>query len=500
MRPSIAKKIPLIQPKALLSDLIELRSAVLAEGKQQMDKWQLDIREDRQNFQCSATNLASYLALRQRDLRDLQATLRSWGLSSLGRIEAQVLQNLDAVIVTLTQLCGEHPDKYVSRQHLESFLQGQRFLEQETELVFGKTPLNRRVRMMVTLAKETANDQELVRQMVTSGMNIARINCAHDTSEDWLKMVVNVRRAEQKTGMPCKVSMDLGGPKSRTGKVVIPSGKRIKVGCIILLTTATPKYSKKYPFQVQCLLPEAIIQVHAGAQVWFDDGKIGTVVNERVSKGLILMVTQTSDGGENLKSDKGINFPDTALTLDALTEKDLRDLDFIVKYADIINYSFVQTSDDICAIQREIAARNPQRDIALIIKIETAKAIENLPDLIVAAGSRQPLGVMIARGDLAVEIGFERMAEMQEEILWICEAAHVPVIWATQVLETLAKTGRPTRAEMTDAAMAERAECVMLNKGKYIIEAMRILDSVLVRMQSHQSKKSAQLRALRSWL
>jgi pyruvate kinase len=187
------------------------------------------------------------------------------------------------------------------------------------------------------------------------------------------------------------------------------------------------------------------------------------------------------------------------LTLDALTPKDIQDLDFIVKYADIINYSFVQTPDDIRLIQREIKARQPQRPVALVAKIETAKAVENLPELIVAAGSQQPFGVMIARGDLAVEIGFERMAEMQEEMLWVCEAAHVPVIWATQVLETLAKTGRPTRAEMTDAAMAERAECVMLNKGKYILEAMKILDSVLVRMQAHQSKKVAQLRALRSW-
>jgi pyruvate kinase len=106
---------------------------------------------------------------------------------------------------------------------------------------------------------------------------------------------------------------------------------------------------------------------------------------------------------------------------------------------------------------------------------------------------------MIARGDLAVEIGYQRLAEMQEQILWLCEAAHVPVIWATQVLENLVKKGRPSRAEMTDAAMAERAECVMLNKGPYIREAVHILDDVLQRMAAHQSKKTPQLRALKSW-
>ena len=116
------------------------------------------------------------------------------------------------------------------------------------------------------------------------------------------------------------------------------------------------------------------------------------------------------------------------------------------------------------------------------------------------AAMRTPCcGVMIARGDLAVECGFERLAEVQEEILWICEAAHVPVIWATQVLETLAKKGMPSRAEITDAAMGERAECVMLNKGPHITEAMRTLHDILRRMQAHQSKKRPLLRALRAW-
>ena len=105
-------------------------------------------------------------------------------------------------------------------------------------------------------------------------------------------------------------------------------------------------------------------------------------------------------------------------------------------------------------------------------------------------------GVMIARGDLAVECGFERMAEVQEEILWICEAAHTPVIWATQVLESLAKTGMPSRAEVTDAAMSERAECVMLNKGPFIREAVGTLDDILRRMEAHQTKKRAMLRPL----
>ena len=124
------------------------------------------------------------------------------------------------------------------------------------------------------------------------------------------------------------------------------------------------------------------------------------------------------------------------------------------------------------------------------------RAFENLPELVLAAMASPSLGIMIARGDLAVECGYERLAEVQEEILWLAEAAHVPVIWATQVLETLAKTGQPSRAEITDAAMGERAECVMLNKGAHIVEAIHALDDILSRMQAHQHKKRSMLRKL----
>jgi pyruvate kinase len=133
----------------------------------------------------------------------------------------------------------------------------------------------------------------------------------------------------------------------------------------------------------------------------------------------------------------------------------------------------------------------------VILKIETRAGFERLPELLLAAMRNARFGVMIARGDLAVECGFQRLAEVQEEILWLCEAAHVPVVWATQVLETLARTGRPTRAEVTDAAMSERAECVMLNKGPFIAEAVTLLDDILRRMSAHQDKKSAMLRPLR---
>ena len=155
----------------------------------------------------------------------------------------------------------------------------------------------------------------------------------------------------------------------------------------------------------------------------------------------------------------------------------------------------VAPAADVYELQAQLAQLGG-RELAIILKIETRRAFDNLPALLFAAMSSPSAGVMIARGDLAVECGYERLAEVQEEILWMAEASHMPVIWATQVLESLAKNGIPSRAEITDAAMGERAECVMLNKGPFILDAVRALDNILRRMQKHQHKKSAMLREL----
>jgi len=196
-----------------------------------------------------------------------------------------------------------------------------------------------------------------------------------------------------------------------------------------------------------------------------------------------------------VRSDKGINLPDTELPLPALTDKDLADLDFICAHADVVGFSFVRKLDDIDVLRHELTVRG-KAGLPIVLKIETATAVKNLPDLLLGTMGQHALGVMIARGDLAVELGSVRMAEIQEEILWICEAAHVPVIWATQVLDTLARKGVIARAEITDAAMSVRAECVMMNKGAYISDAVTVLNNILTRMDAHQYKKVSRLRRL----
>ncbi|MGZ5538532.1 MAG: pyruvate kinase, partial [Chthoniobacterales bacterium] len=272
---------------------------------------------------------------------------------------------------------------------------------------------------------------------------------------------------------------------------------------LVLTCAATPGHPAVYnqkgqvvlPARIACTLPQVLADLHPREPIWFDDGKIGGVIESVTADEVKVRITVARPEGEKLGPDKGINLPKSKIRLPALTDKDIADLSFVVKHADIVGLSFVRRAEDVAALQAELA-RLGASDMGVILKIETQTAFEHLPAILLQAMKGRHVGVMIARGDLAVECGWERLAEAQEEILWVCEAAHVPVIWATQVLESLAKKGAPSRAEITDAAMGERAECVMLNKGPHLVQAVRVLDNILSRMEAHQSKKTARLRRL----
>jgi pyruvate kinase len=537
-------------------------------------------------------------------------------VSSLGRAESHVLANLDKVLGILHRLSGQAWRPH-SKEEPVGIQSSRRLVERHTADLLGEPPPGRSVRIMVTLPSEAAGDFDLVQRLVASGMDIARINCAHDGPDEWKAMAAHVHRAAKVANRPVKILMDLGGPKLRTGPVAPGAAvlklkplrdevgrvraparvglrsagatmpiagapvhfgvdlkwlRHLTAGDQIDLTDArgadrslvvvhldengalaecaqtaylVPETRLKrrrkgsgtrttHPVNlprtegelhlergstlhltrngigqhgqkrlrpaptIACTLPEVIEQVGVGERIWFDDGRIGGVIRRIVHDTVEVEITQARDKGEKLGGDKGINLPDSELKLPALSAKDIEDLTAVAKLADLVGLSFAQGARDVDALRAhllEIGAAH----LGIVLKIETRRGFENLPELLFSAMAGAAAGVMIARGDLAVECGYERLAEVQEEILWAAEAAHMPVIWATQVLETLAKTGLPSRAEITDAAMGERAECVMLNKGPHITEAMRTLDDILQRMQAHQSKKRPLLRALKAW-
>ena len=443
-------------------------------------------------------NLAHYLALRHHDLRPLQRVLMRHGLSSLGRLESRVLPTLDAVLVAISALAGR--ESPVPSPSSVQFFAGEAQLEHATDLMFGMQPVLRRSRIMVTLETKAAEDPGFVRDLAQRGMDIARINCAHDNPDVWRAMAKNVEAAAKAVDRKIGVLMDIAGPKIRTEKVVTAE-KKAKVGDLIRLVTASePACDNNVKFCASVSLPQMVTRLKVGDRVLYDDGKLQTVVVSLGDGEALVRVDRAKAGGAKLKPEKGVNLPDTALGLSPLTDKDSHDLLSVIECADMIGYSFVSRPEDLDLLDEKLmveANRNP--GIGVVAKIERPEAVKNLPGLIARAAGRRDFAVMIARGDLAAEIGFERLAEMQEEILWICEAACVPVIWATQVLENLVKTGVPSRGEMTDAAMGARAECVMLNKGVAIADGVTTLDTILRRMDQHVFKKTPELRALKSW-
>ncbi|MGK7221469.1 pyruvate kinase [Kocuria flava] len=570
-----------------------------------------DLERVNPRHRASALNLVDYVAVRSQDVRELQAELRALGLSSLGRMEAGVLEHLRAVVTTLQVLAGR-TDEDLSLPEAPDGTgdEGHDVLVRNTEALLGPGGPGRSTRIMVTLPSEAAGDPALVRDMVAAGMDVARVNCAHDGPAQWAAMIDHVRSAGRELGRDVRVAMDLAGPKLRTGPfepgpqverikpvrdasgrvvaparlwlgdpdpavdddapavpladpawaaarvpgerlrlkdargsgrtlrvleatgpgllvecaktvyfatglaVTAPDGTRARLGelpaveqsvrvrtgdTVVLTRDLTPAPAPaEGPYRIGCSLPEVFADARPGQPVWIDDGRIRCRIRTVDPDEIELEVLQAGPGGAKLKAEKGINLPQTQLRLEALTDEDRAHLPFVAEHADVVSMSFARSRHDVAALLEELGAIG-RHDLDVTLKIETVGGFEALPLMLLEAMRWEDVGVMIARGDLAVEAGFERMAEVQEEILWLCEAGHVPVVWATQVLESLAKKGLPSRAEVTDAAMGQRAECVMLNKGPFVVDAIEALDDILVRMEGHARKKSDLLRRLEAW-
>ncbi len=482
----------------LLSALRDLRQSIAAEAAKRIERWKGDI--ELASFTASAANLAHYLAFRHHDLRDLQLDLMRHGLSSLGRLESRVLITLQTVEDAMAALLSGTNAALGWPPSGEQFFSGEARLQSNTHTLLGGTADHSGGRILVTLSGEAAQDPGYLLEIARRGADVVRINCAHDDADTWAALIENTRKAGDAVDRRIPVLMDIAGPKFRIGDVKRQAGERLLAGDRFRMVADAAGFGSDAMIEAACEPGDILDHLAVGTEVVFDDGKLGGVVEESRKGNVLVRVTQTQRKGFKMKPERGLTFPRADLHLDPLTAVDLADLDFVARHADLIGFSFVQSAEDVTRLQDELAARRPDwQRLGIIAKIETAQAVRNLPDIIVRAAGRQPFGVMIARGDLAVAIGFERLAEMQEEILWLCESAHVPVIWATQVLDEMVKSGLPTRGEMTDAAMAGRAECVMLNKGPNVGEAITTLRGLLRRMMEHQSKKTARLRALRSW-
>lgn len=572
-----------------------------------------------------AENLVDYASLRRHDLRDLQDRLLDVGVSPLVGCEDDVEAALRAARAALAALEGQDPSRFADRKTTaQARSAGDAALAAHAKALLGAPRPGRSGRVMVTLPASAADDPGLVVSLAERGMGLARINCAHDDPTRWEAMIAGVRAAERAVGRRIPISMDLAGPKVRTGPVAlgapvgrarvtrepgggvveparlwitrdgidpappptrgrpplcvrvdprwlagrrpgdvieVPDARRLRrrftvvsvddggvlaegdrnawvrdgtlIDCdfertrvrgipavpqrirvhsgdrILLTVDMEPVDPPRSGAEIRlgCALPAVVEALAVGDRVLFDDGVISAEVVETATPGATdapwarLEVVRCREGGRWLGSEKGINVPGLEMDTPALTEEDRQSLDFASRHADLVALSFVRTRRDVAdAVEAlESAASESGRELGLLLKIETRQAYRALPDLLLEAMRHERIGVMIARGDLAVEMGFESLSEIPRNITLMCQAARVPVVLATQVLESLAKTGIPSRAEISDAGSAQRSECVMLNKGPYVAEAIETLDVIHSRMGRIQRKALPLMRHVDSW-
>jgi pyruvate kinase len=496
-----------------IDEIISSLDLIVKETAAFKKKYSHELAAVHPNYKYSALNLVHYLALRHHDIRDMQKKLGYLGLSRLAKTEAHVMASLNSTRLILNRLRGNLEE--IPGKQAISIKKSTKLMRANTKALFGNKPQGRRTRIMVTLPAEAASDYDLVLRLLQTGMNVARINCAHDTPEVWEEIIRNIRKAESETSKNCRIVMDIAGPKIRTGPVrIVPDQKSdpgpaestddraavspwilLKEGETIVLhkdpVPGEPSLNDENgipikPAHISCTFPEVFSWVKPGESVLFDDGKSGGRILEVSAGEMMVQITRAKPNGSKLRADRGINFPESSLAFCGLSEKDKTDLEFVARNADIVNLSFVNDPSDVQQLLDELGRLNTS--MGIMVKIETRKGYYNLPGILLTAMKAFPVGVMIARGDLAIECGWENMARIQQEILRICEAAHLPVIWATQVLDNLAKKGLPSRAEITDAALSQQAECVMLNKGDHIFEAIQLLDKIIRDTEDYQDK------------
>lgn len=593
----------------LIDEINKIIKRVTKQEKQYADQLaKIDPR-----FEKSARNLIHYRGLRLADISSVQKKLGHLGLSRLAKSQGHVMASLLTNKAILQSMLGQTA---ASKRPNLSFKKSAQLERYNAKALLGYRSKGRRTRIMVTLPSEAAENYQMVYNMILEGMNCARINCAHDDEIAWAKMVRHVRKASEKLQRRCKVTMDLGGPKIRTGALVpgpkirkfrprkdsrgvvtdpckvwigpnlstdkelmhLPmelgqlgirqkadllflrdarNKKRTLIiqqvkakGCVghVLKTTyietgtklyTDPKFKTKplivgdlpaiesalllevgdklrlhqdatlgenkkvdaagkviAPAHLSCTLSNIAEQVKVGESIFFDDGKIEGLIRKVKSKEIIIEIVHAKGSGSKLKADKGINLPTSDLTVRGLTEKDKKDLRFVVEHADVVNLSFVNRPQDVRDLFAEMKRLNAPEGLGVILKIETQNGFNQLTDILLEAMQIHPVGLMIARGDLAIECGWNNIGRVQEEILSLCQAANIPAVWATQVLENLSKQGIPSRAEITDAAMAQRADGVMLNKGPYILRSIHLLDTILKDMAPYQDKSATLLPIL----
>lgn len=328
-------------------------------------------------------------------------------------------------------------------------------------------PLLHRTKIVATIGPASSSP-EVIRQMILAGMNVARLNFSHGSYEDHARVVTLLRSISKELDIPVTLLQDLQGPKIRVGQ--LPDGAMTLTEGETLTLVPIAEYSHQ-PETVPIDYPYVAEEAVPGTQVLLDDGLLELKVEEVIGNAVRCRVI----AGGVLKNRKGVNLPSLNLRLPSLTEKDIQDLEFgVAQGVDIISLSFVRTPEDIQSLKEFLAAKGA--NIPVLAKIEKPQAVANLEAIV-----NQCDAIMVARGDLGVEMSPEKVPLIQKQIIRLCNQKGIPVITATQMLDSMIHNPRPTRAEASDVANAiiDGTDAVMLSgesaAGDFPVEAVKML-------------------------
>lgn len=324
-----------------------------------------------------------------------------------------------------------------------------------------------------------SESEEVLEGLILAGMNVARLNFSHGDFEEHSVRIERIRKISKKLGMPVGIMLDTKGPEIRTHKMKDPVINLTKGSTIRISMTEVLGDSEKFSITY----PGLINDVNKGMHILLDDGLVDLQVKE-IDEENQEIVTRALNSGE-LKDNKGVNVPGASFSLPGLTEKDRADIKFgLDNGINFIAGSFIRTASDILEI-KEILEDNDKLDVQIISKIENQEGVDNLDDIVSVSD-----GIMVARGDLGVEIPVEEVPIVQKEMIGKCRAAGKPVIVATQMLDSMEDNPRPTRAEASDVANAifDGTDAIMLSgetaAGSYPVEAVHTMSNIAVRIEA----------------
>jgi len=333
----------------------------------------------------------------------------------------------------------------------------------------------RKTKIVCTIGP-ASESPEVLRALMSAGLDVARLNFSHGTYEEHAERIRRIREAAKDVGKFVGIMLDIKGPKIRTGKIQNGSVELVD-GSHIILTSDKVDFGTAERVSISY---EGLVEdVYPGAPIRIDDGLIGLEVVEVKGHDILCKVIN----GGTLKDNKGINVPGVTLRIPGVTEKDVADIQFGVQQGvDIIAASFVRKAGDVLEVRRLLEEQNYQADI--IAKIETQEGLERLEEIVKVAD-----GIMVARGDLGVEIATEEVPLAQKRMIMLCNRAGKPVITATQMLDSMQRNPRPTRAEASDVANAifDGTDAIMLSgetaAGRYPIESVQMMAQIAIRSE-----------------